>query len=1298
MLRLRAYRPTNDKIVKIQLHPTHPWLVTADSSDHVSVWNWEHRQVIYELKAGGVDERRLVGAKLEKLAEGESESKAKPTEAMRGGSVKQVNFYDDDVRFWQLWRNRSAAAEAPSSVNQHSSAFTSPAPSTRGRHFLVICCENKAIFLDLVTMRGRDVPKQDLDNKSLLCMEFLSRSAFGDVPLVAFGGSDGVIRVLSMITWKLVRRYTGGHKGSIYCVMTFMASSGEAFLVSGGSDGLLVLWSADHGQDSRELVPKLILKAHDGGVVAVELSRVMGGAPQMITIGADKTLAIWDTISFKELRRIKPVPKLACHSVAAWCHPRAPNLDILTCVKDSHIWAIEHPTYSAFTRPLCELSSLVPPQFLAQNKKLRVFCMVAHPLQPHLVATGTNIGVILSEFDARSLPAVAPLPTPPGSREHSAVYVVKRELKLLNFQLSNTVNPSLGSTGSISETGRSRAESLEPLHVKQIKKHISTPVPHDSYSVLSVSSSGKYLAIVWPDIPFFCVYKVNDWSVVDSGAGRLLVWDTCRDRFALLESALPPRLAIVPKSSSSRKAKEAAAAAAQAAMAAASAASTATVQVRILLDDWTSHTLTRSIEGRNEPIIGLHGGALLGVAYRTSRKISPVAATAISTFQSMPLSGFGNSGLSSFTAADDPLSSKRPSVSDVAPQNFQLYSWETFQPVSGLLAQPEWTAWDQTVEYCALAYHKYIIISSLRPQYRYLGDVAIPCATGAVWHRRQLFVATPTTIECVFVDAGVAPIDIETKKRKEEIKIKEAQARAVAEHGELALIAVDGSQTNINERISLRPPMLQVVRLASFQHAPSVPPFLMLPKQYKVDGEDSGVPKDMEERRVNEIAVGGGGVSVAVTRFPAEQKRPIGPIVVVGVRDGVLWLIDRYMCAHALSLSHPGIRCRCLAAYGDAVSAVKWASRLGREHHDDLAQFMLGMGYATEALHLPGISKRLEFDLAMQSNDLKRALQCLLTMSNSRDIGQENVGLDVSEILTLTTRREILVDAVQGIVKFSKEFLDLIDAADATAQVDIAREALKRLAAAGSVKGALHGQELRGLALRLANHGELTRLSGLVNNLISAGQGREAAFAAAVLGDNALMEKAWQDTGMQAEAVLHAHAHGRPTLKNLVLAWNKMLQKELEHTPSMKTDAASAFLASLEEPKLTSMAEAGKKPPIEILPPGMVSLAAAMPVLKKPTPEMQGSYQQPGKQLLLEPPPSTDQPASAPLSSSVNDPISLPISSPPSSATDDPVVPQESVQAQPASSPPPPLEADGQIEDNQLAVVPTQSPKIDPLA
>lgn len=112
----------------------------------------------------------------------------------------------------------------------------------------------------------------------------------------------------------------------------------------------------------------------------------------------------------------------------------------------------------------------------------------------------------------------------------------------------------------------------------------------------------RYLSIVWPDIPYFSIYKVSDWSIVDSGSARLLAWDTCRDRFAILESSLPTRIPVVQKGSSSRKAKEAAAAAAQAAAAAASAASAANVQVRILLDDGTSNILMRSIGGRSEPV------------------------------------------------------------------------------------------------------------------------------------------------------------------------------------------------------------------------------------------------------------------------------------------------------------------------------------------------------------------------------------------------------------------------------------------------------------------------------------------------------------------------------------------------------------------------------------------------------------------------------------------------------------------------------------------------------------------------
>lgn len=126
-----------------------------------------------------------------------------------------------------------------------------------------------------------------------------------------------------------------------------------------------------------------------------------------------------------------------------------------------------------------------------------------------------------------------------------------------------------------------------------------------------------------------------------------------------------------------------------------------------------------------------------------------------------------------------------------------------------------------------------------------------------------------------------------------------------------------------------------------------------------------------------------------------------------------------------------------------------------------------------------------------------------------------------------------------------------------------------------------------------------------------------------------------------------------------------MLQKELEHAPSVKTDAASAFLASLEDPKFTSLAEAGKKPPIEILPPGMASLSAPPITINKKPPASAATSQGPStatqspeptpvhndlatsqntlntqtdKTLMLEAPPAADQ-------SNGNPPVVEPVSS-----------------------------------------------------
>lgn len=96
----------------------------------------------------------------------------------------------------------------------------------------------------------------------------------------------------------------------------------------------------------------------------------------------------------------------------------------------------------------------------------------------------------------------------------------------------------------------------------------------------------------------------------------------------------------------------------------------------------------------------------------------------------------------------------------------------------------------------------------------------------------------------------------------------------------------------------------------------------------------------------------------------------------------------------------------------------------------------------------------------------------------------------------------------------------------------------------------------------------------------------------------------------------------------------------MEHGPSTKTDAASAFLASLEEPKLTSLADAAKKPPIEILPPGMPSIDAPLPGIQRKTgPTLQGTLQPPPKPLQIEgptaesvtaPPPAAESGAAPP--------------------------------------------------------------------
>lgn len=78
-------------------------------------------------------------------------------------------------------------------------------------------------------------------------------------------------------------------------------------------------------------------------------------------------------------------------------------------------------------------------------------------------------------------------------------------------------------------------------------------------------------------------------------------------------------------------------------------------------------------------------------------------------------------------------------------------------------------------------------------------------------------------------------------------------------------------------------------------------------------------------RRIASLA---GGVAAqlasggdATAALPCEQMRCGGPTTVIGVREGVLWLVDSRARPFVIPMAHAGLRARYLAAHGDFPAA-----------------------------------------------------------------------------------------------------------------------------------------------------------------------------------------------------------------------------------------------------------------------------------------------------------------------------------------------------------------------------------------
>jgi hypothetical protein len=137
--------------------------------------------------------------------------------------------------------------------------------------------------------------------------------------------------------------------------------------------------------------------------------------------------------------------------------------------------------------------------------------------------------------------------------------------------------------------------------------------------------------------------------------------------------------------------------------------------------------------------------------------------------------------------------------------------------------------------------------------------------------------------------------------------------------------------------------------------------------------------------------------SLDATPLPPEQMRPAGPVTLAGVRHSYLWLADAFGRPFLISLRHPGLRLRCLAARGELTTARTIAERgLSAAFHDDVARFLAAMSPGDgvkEALLLPGLSPETEMALAIRDGAWDRAARCFQAFA---------LGVSDKALLTLT--------------------------------------------------------------------------------------------------------------------------------------------------------------------------------------------------------------------------------------------------------------------------------------------------------
>ena len=480
---------TTASIVASDLHPTSPWILTANEGGAIVLWDYTRQAALRQWHSIGLDP------------------------GYHAGLLQNVFFYDTEVLRWK-WLNAGSSGDIE--------AFEG---KKERRNWVAVLCDNKIVLLDYVTMDVTVVRQEAFEERWLTAMEIVDSNYF------AVGCSDGSIRLYDIANSKVIKVFPrGAHTKAVTILRTFSQNIRQRpLLLAAGLCGAVTVWNLDTSDD----MPAYRLQSAGAAISALTLS---GYLMRVAVLCGDKTIMVWNLMNGQEVWRgkgVRDAKKRQMAGMTYFSHLMGSGMTLLVHTRSTHLFTLDVPQSSKSSpslQPFLDLSPQLGDQCISDLK--------VHPLQPWLLVAVSTSAVTVLAYEQTAVPpgvysdsfftTLSPVQiqsfadksgNPVGVETNNFLYCFNEAfLCTLTFKLSPE-----GVTSRQCKLSSSGKQMLQPPF------HLSLS-PSSLSLVLHSKSTGYYELFYLGDAPT----PLSVPNRLKSGSAKDLVWHRTKDRFAVL--------------------------------------------------------------------------------------------------------------------------------------------------------------------------------------------------------------------------------------------------------------------------------------------------------------------------------------------------------------------------------------------------------------------------------------------------------------------------------------------------------------------------------------------------------------------------------------------------------------------------------------------------------------------------------------------------------------------------------------------------------------------------------------------